>query len=173
MKASKPKWNSGLVSQMVFQQVLKSSAMLVVPNCYWTGYECDLLAIEKGMRIIDIEVKISRADLKADMKKDKWWHTLSWRCEGPPNPRPWPPKVWKHWFALPEGIWDDSLYSSIPANSGVMLMEDNRQRIRIARAPRPNRDAPKIEAADAINLARLSNYRLWGAQQRIWELEGA
>ena len=51
----------GLVVRQLFQR-----RVLAVPNCCWTGSECDLLVIAPCLRIIDVEIKISRADLRAD-----------------------------------------------------------------------------------------------------------
>ena len=47
--------------------------LVVVDNCIWTGHECDLLCVTTDLRIVDVEIKISRSDLKADAKKDKWF----------------------------------------------------------------------------------------------------
>lgn len=167
------KWNSSLVTRIIFDRVFKSTCMVAVPNCYWTGYEADLLLVEKGMRLIDVEVKISRSDLKADLKKDKWWQHPSWRSPGPSQLREWPPKIWKHYYALPKSIWKADLFDSIPANSGVLLLHDDRYRIDVERPAKPNRDAARVEPQDAVQLARLSNFRLWDAYTEIARLQGA
>ena len=90
---------------------------MLVDNCNWTGNECDVLGVTTDLRIIDVEVKISRADLKADARKDKWWRSLTWdeaTAKGYDTsnwnpwahrePRDWPRKVWKHYYALPAAI---------------------------------------------------------------------
>lgn len=68
------KWSESNIARALALQVFARKYLVMVPNCNWTGYECDLLAVAPDLRIVDIEVKISRADLKADAKKDKWWH---------------------------------------------------------------------------------------------------
>lgn len=156
-------WTEASVSRAI-QRSLFGMAVLIVPQCNWTGSECDLLIIEKGLRIIDIEVKVSRADLKADMKKQKWWKHRPWsRRHLAAEPRQWPDKVWKHYYALPESIWDSKLLESIPSNSGVLTLrhEAHGIKVKVQRMAKPCREAKPITAADAIDLARLTSLRLW------------
>jgi hypothetical protein len=162
------KWSEALIAKGLAFKLL-SRSVLIVPNCGWTGNECDLLVIEKRMRIIDVEVKISRPDLKADAKKEKWWHYRPWSRRGEPRvPRQWPDKVWKHYYAMPKEIWDAKLLPTIPAASGVILVSlDDRYtgglKVEFIRNAKPNRDAKPISPADAIDLARLTSLRLWTA----------
>ena len=160
------KWNSSLVTRIIFDRVFKSTCMVAVPNCYWTGYEADLLLVEKGMRLIDVEVKISRSDLKADLKKDKWWQHPSWRSPGPSQLREWPPKIWKHYYVMPAKVWDDSLYAAIPPTSGVVLIKEyphtkTKLLMEVKRRATPNRKAPKITPQEAFHVGRLCNLRMW------------
>lgn len=162
------KWTEASISRAVTYGLFKR-AVLVVPQCKWTGHECDLLVIEPGLRIIDIEVKISRADLKQDLAKDKWWHHRPWsRRHEAAQPRQWPDKVWKHYYALPKAIWEDKLYVSIPPNSGVLLLESSKAgaiTINCIRRAKPDGKAKPITHVDAIDLARLCSLRLWSALQ--------
>lgn len=148
--------------------------VLVVPNCSWAGWEADLLVIDQGLRIIDVEIKISRADLKVDIKKDKWWHYRPWSQRALPRAnigggrrmRSWPNKVWKHYYVMPASIWSDALYEAIPKCSGVILVKaDDRcswgHRATVIRRAVPNRDAGPITAASAIDIARLASLRMW------------
>lgn len=166
---TKTEWTEKRIAAILATQFMGRST-LIVPNCGWTGHECDLLVIERGLRIVDIEIKISRADLKADIRKDKWWkHRLwsrseinrgQWHGEFPKAFREWPPKVWKHYFAMPRAIWTPDLVQFIPDNSGVLLVSGART-MGIWRHAKPNRDAKPIEAKDAINLGRLASLRMW------------
>ena len=67
-------WSEHVIAREIANQTLAKKCVVLVDNCNWTGYECDVLAVTTDLRIIDVEVKISRADLKADAKKNKWWH---------------------------------------------------------------------------------------------------
>jgi hypothetical protein len=187
-------WTEANIARALALQVFARKYLIMVPNCNWTGYECDLLAVAPDLRIVDIEVKISRSDLKADAKKDKWWcrevngytdwldtyregRLVSRRREPIYNStlREWPPKVWKHYYALPLEIWKRELIDSLPSkSSGVILLRQHEGEIyaSIERRATPNREAKAIEAADAIDLARLASLRMWNTYQAL-EVERA
>lgn len=159
--------------------MLQRKCILLVDNCNWTGHECDVLGVTHDLRVIDIEVKISRADLKADAKKDKWWHRRrNWHfqssayrdgLQGAPAPdqlREWPPKVWKHYYAMPAEIWQQVLFDCLPSPaSGVLLLSQDHGvlRVRCERRATPNRDAAVLTATQAVDVARLANLRMWDA----------
>ena len=132
--------------------------------------------------------QISRADLKADAAKAKWWHQ---RYVGAPRRveehdergrpirrrniyarefelRTWPPKVWKHYYAMPADIWSDDLLGSLgsPA-SGVLLADAGGVRIRVRRPAKPCRGAEPISPAAAVDIARLASLRMWDAYERL------
>lgn len=163
------KWTEGIIARAVATQTLAKKCVVLVDRCNWTGYECDVLAVTQDLRVIDVEVKISRADFKADAGKDKWWHRPGWAWN---EPRPervhrdWPPKVWKHYVAMPADLWMDSLLEFMPSPaSGLLLVREHRGRVEINchRRATPNRDAGKIGAAAAVDIARLANLRMWDA----------
>ena len=181
------KWTEHTIGRALCRQTFNRSALVLVPNCNWTGYECDVLVVEKNLRIIDIEVKISRADLKADAKKDKWWRHLSydeglaaglvqekdrngwhaWDSRQHREPRAWPNKVWKHYYAMPKAIWTPDLLEFLPANSGILLLSEPQKGdtvsvvVRCERPPKPNRDAEKLAPQEVLDIARLANLRMW------------
>lgn len=163
------KWTEATVGRAVSRQLFKSAA-LVVPCCGWTGYEADLLVVTKDLRIVDVEIKISRSDLKADLAKDKWWHHRPWSRRNTPvaprERRQWPPKVWKHYYCVPASVWTDALLDAIPATSGVLTLTDSGH-ITSRRAAKPCKDAQRLTAADAIDIARLANLRMWDALVRL------
>jgi hypothetical protein len=163
-------------------------SLVVVDRCTWTGHEADLLVVTRNLRIVDVEIKVSRADLKADRKKDKW-HSFGARAERgdgswyyPLMPREWPRKTWKHYYAMPAAIWRDDLLDHCGRASGVLLLREpveGRQEsfaalregwkwtpslwYRVLRAAKPCRDNAPISAADAVAIARLASLRMWDA----------
>lgn len=164
--------NSAFIARMMVKQVFQGKGLLIVPETYWTGDECDLLVVMQDLRLIDVEIKISRADFKRDAAKDKWFHAWDWRTDGPwqpgsrGKPREWPRRVWKHYFAMPEAIWSPDLANAMPSPaSGVILLRERNdvKSWRVERRATPNRDAEKISAADAIDIARLAGLRMWDA----------
>ncbi|MDN8617844.1 hypothetical protein [Variovorax ginsengisoli] len=163
------KWTEHTIARAIALQTLARKCVVLVDNCNWTGHECDVLAVTTDLRIIDVEVKISRADLKADAKKEKWWERItSYQGMGPPQLRPHPRKVWKHYYALPAEIWDDSLLAFLPSPaSGVLLLRPGQNPdampvvVSCQRRATPNKDAARITAQSAIDIARLANLRMW------------
>ncbi|WP_159711595.1 hypothetical protein [Geminicoccus flavidas] len=143
------KWSETSIGRALALQFFNRKYLCVVPNCNWTGHECDLLAVTENLRLIDVEIKISRADLKADAKKEKWWRRdfigywptvtemrHSWlsndltlfsrerRSRYKSTPKDWPDKVWKHYYALPKEIWTPELLDALPnQNSGILLLD--------------------------------------------------
>lgn len=175
------KWTEHTIGRALCRQTFNRSALVLVPNCNWTGNECDVLVVEKNLRIIDIEVKISRADLKADAKKAKWWESLSYaeataRGLDPWSakiPVAWPRKVWKHYYAMPKAIWTSELLACVPANSGILLLSEPYAHdtvpvvIQCERQAKPNRDAEKLAPAAVLDIARLANLRMWEAYAKL------
>lgn len=164
-------WNEHAIARAISIQLLQRKCIVMVPNCTWTGHECDVLAVTTDLRIIDIEVKISRGDLKADAAKDKWWHRQTWaeQMAGAKRvSRPWPQKVWKHYYALPADVWSDDLLGFLPSTqSGILLLREGSGSVPVyvecRRRSTPNKDAARISAEQAVDIARLANLRMWDA----------
>lgn len=172
------KWSEGVIARAISRQTLARKCLVLVDRCNWTGHECDVLAVTQDLRIIDVEIKISRSDLKADAKKDKWWHRQGWRFDSPRSPLEWPPRVWKHYYALPADIWDDSLRDSLPSvRSGILVLREQRGTATLAvecvRRATPNRDAAVLKPEAVVDIARLANLRMWDAYQTIDQLKAA
>lgn len=185
-------WSERLIARAIALQTFKRRYLVAVPNCNWTGHECDLLVVTENLRIIDVEIKISRADLKADAKKEKWWRRpYNWNftseysrhhgCPAPDVPLLHPVKVWKHYYAVPADIWKPDLLDSLPSQaSGVLLVHrdyangypkpaGHRPEITISclRRATPSREAQSISAAEAVDIARLASLRMWESYQEV------
>lgn len=175
-------WSEGRIARAIALQTLAKKCVVLVDRCNWTGHECDVLAVTTDLRIIDVEVKISRADFKVDARKDKWWHRFGSVHTGQvdergrsvyrtPEPvhRPWPPRVWKHYVAMPRELWDDSLFEFMPSpKSGLLLVSEQRDSVtpvvvRCERRATPNKDACRLQPRQVMDIARLANLRMWDA----------
>jgi hypothetical protein len=176
------KWTERQIARALAQKMFNRKYLVVVPNCSWPGSECDVLALTENLRVIDVEIKISRADLKADAKKYKWQHGFDAALDGgyemfgkhTPRRREWPRRVWKHYYALPADIWDDSLLESLGSeSSGVLLLHeaDGQIYVMVRRMAKPDREAQPISAANAIDVARMANLRMWDAHKEIEQLK--
>lgn len=180
-------WSERVIAHEIARQTLDRRCLVLVDNCNWTGHECDVLGVTMDMRIIDVEVKISRSDLKADAKKDKWWHRTFLRYEpeqeAVENGRwmrrqraiydekalTWPRKVWKHYYAMPSDIWKPELLECLPSKaSGVLLLTarpDGRIIVGCKRRATPCRDADRLKPEQVLDIARLANLRMWSSYE--------
>lgn len=166
--------------------------LIAVPNCNFTFYEADLLIVNDKLQLIDVEIKISRSDLKADAHKRKWVHSRraenwnfihsfyndDWKkadmhgCPCPDFPRTHPKDVWKHYYAIPEEIWKDELFDVLPSEcSGVLLMYEWKSGIyyKCIRKAKPNKYAKTLSDIDVAKIARLANLRMWSAYRKLRE----
>jgi hypothetical protein len=178
------KWTETGIARALARQTFNRQHLVVVPNCNWTGRECDLLVVTGSLRII-----------KADAKKDKWWQHVSysealatgkvsagerWDPYAHRVPREWPIKVWKHYYCMPREIWDDTLFSCLgsPA-SGVLLLTEQKERgsrgaevaVHCERRATPCKTAEVISPAAAVDIARLASLRMWDSYQKLEEIE--
>jgi len=179
-KLNKVVWSENKIAGALARQIFQRKSLVVVPNCIWTGHECDLLVVTNSLRIIDIEVKISKADFRADAKKDKWLEYWTGNFNTPikdrvRTPRDWPQKVWKHYYAMPKSIWHPDMAEQRPSKtSGIILMSELSGRIyaHVEIRAKPCRDADKLTPADAIDIARLASLRMWTAYEKLGNKHG-
>ncbi len=137
-------------------------ANLIVPNVHWglSGmHECDLLVVSRAGYLTEIEIKISRADLRADARK---WHGHNSN------------RIKRLFFALPDYL--EHCLHMVPERAGIILVraEDNvrgeypyHPRCREIRAAKRNKAAGKISEADRYKVARLGALRIWNLKRQI------
>jgi len=134
---------------------------LIVPNVSWgmNIHECDLLVVTKAGYCTEVEIKVTRADLRADAKK---WHGHN------------SPMLKSLWFALPDYL--DHCLEFVPARAGILLVraEPNIRgvyphfpRIRVVRNPEINKNAPKLTESQRYKVARLGALRIWGLKRKL------
>lgn len=135
---------------------------LIVPNVYWgmNMHECDLLVVSKAGYLTEIEIKITRADLRADKKK-----LHGHRC----------PRIKRLFFALPDYL--EHCIDMVPERAGIILVRPNSvdykanpfwiPRCREIRPAQRNKVAHKISDADRYKIARLGALRIWRLKDMI------
>lgn len=166
------KWTEASIGRVLARGTF-AGALCVLPNTLWTGDEIDMLVLTKSLHVVDVEIKISRADLKRDADKAKWWHHASFNegrhvdgefIPGPRTPKAWPRRVWKHYYAIPETIWKDELLEFVQPVSGVLVVrERGGGTIDCIKRARPCRDADTLTPAAVVDIARLASLRMWDA----------
>jgi hypothetical protein len=152
-------------------------ALMAIDNCSRLGNECDLLVVTKSLQCIDVEVKISRADLKQDSAKDKWFESFDYRRHNYAEYRKtrasvhWPTRVWKHYYAIAANIWCDDLLQYCQPKSGVVVVELGSsgyiRSVTHKRKAVANPDQQPASIHLLRDLARLTSYRLWDARAEL------
>lgn len=173
------KWTEREMAKAIHSHVFRGRHLVVVPNCNWTGFEADLLVVRRDLRLVDIEIKVTRQDLKADAGKDKWldidysgWNIpMARRRELAPR-RTHPVKIWKHYYCIPKELWTDGIEDCINPASGVLFIKGHphapeRPLITVKRHARPCRDAKPIDADGLCHIAILSSNRMWDAFDEV------
>ena len=134
---------------------------LIVPNVYWgiSGlHECDLLVVSKAGYLTEIEIKVTRADLRADKKK---WHGHESR------------RIKRLFFALPDYL--EHCIDMVPERAGIILVTPNgvdvdpvwTPRCREIRSAQRNKAAGKITDTDRYKIARLGALRIWNLKRKL------
>lgn len=172
------KWTAREVARTLYLHAFNGKHLVWVPNCYYPGSECDILVVRNDLRMMDVEIKISRSDLKADAGKDKWiesWEQhagqpwIPFALRPPPAPRTHPKRIWKHYYAMPEEVWKDDLAECVQPASGIIFVHQGGPRpyCHIHRQAKPNKAAEKIDSQELCEIARLATERMYRAFDEV------
>lgn len=130
---------------------------IIVPNISWGAglHECDLLIVTKRGIVTEVEIKVSRSDLKADAKK-RHKHKNE--------------KIKDLYFAIPDYMRD--CIELIPEHAGIILVSRNYDRgdsiyCKTIREPVSNRNYIKMTDKEVLNIARLGTMRIWSLKRKI------
>ena len=135
---------------------------IIVPNVSWGFHlhECDLLVLRKSGYLVEIEIKVTRTDLKKDRGKFHK-HIDDYN------------RVKELWFAIPDYLQDSIEF--IPEHAGVIVLnkEDRSYsdcpviRCKILRKARINKSARTLYENEMLKLARLGTMRIWTLKKKI------
>lgn len=155
-----------------------SVSNLIVPNIKWgwgLHYEADLVVLTKSDYAYEVELKVSKADLKHDLSKR---HTHN------------DPIFRGLWFAMPEEIIDEKL---IPEKAGILSYGYQKteepdiicgvcmsteepdgspdvtfeREITVIRRPKTRKNAQRISEEKRMKLESLGCMRLWGLKKHL------
>ena len=115
---------------------------LVVPNISWglNLHECDLLALSSSNCAHEIEIKVSKSDLKADLGKKHGHRSEKIKCL---------------WFAVPVEL-KESCEKFCPERAGIILV-----------SMRPDPDGGLRPIASVFRKAKPSGGRKFGVDERL------
>ncbi len=158
------RWTEEYVAGILVRRLFSSRCLVVVNNTTWSGSEADLLGVcQRTLKPIEIEIKVSRSDLRADAGKDKWVERVGWHDAVPPMIRQWPRLIWKHYYCVPASVWHDDLAASLASQKSGVLTIDDRGRIDVRRRVTANPSAKPVSMTGICDIARLASLRMWDA----------
>ena len=143
---------------------------LIVPCVYWglglDMHECDLLIVSKAGYVTEVEIKISRADLRKDREKP----------HGHQNKR-----IKYLYFAVPEKL-EAAAIEFAPERAGIIVVRDGdnvpgvypyHQKCRRVRVPVCQKNVGKMTDRDRYKVARLGALRIWRLKRMLVEKQAA
>jgi hypothetical protein len=132
---------------------------LIVPNIS-SGmgiHECDLLVISKAGYATEVEIKVSKSDLKKDAEK---WHKHESDI------------IKELYFAIPKYLTDCIEY--IPARAGIFTVDRNPITIYnfnpfavVIIRPATIKGNYKFSDEEKFKVARLGTMRIWGLKEKL------
>ena len=129
---------------------------IIVPNVYWgwgLRYEADMVVITAAGYAVEVEIKVTPGDIKADIKKN--YHHDSNRFR-------------RLWFAVPERLANDP---NIPLRAGILAVTDHvdaftrAYAVKTIRGGQLNKSAIKMEDHHVRKLLELGVMRVWSLKQ--------
>lgn len=133
---------------------------IIVPNVSWgfNIHECDLLIISKSNWAYEVEIKVSKSDLKKDTSK-KHGHVSN--------------RIKYLYFAIPEKL--ESSIDLIPERAGIIIIRENKFvsgdfYTELIRQPQANKEAVKLTDKDVKQISRLGAMRIWALKYTISNL---
>ena len=142
-------------------QYLNVRVNLIVPNVSWglLDYEADIVSLTKAGYATEVEIKVSKSDLRADFKK---------LIQHDSN-------LFKYfYYAVPDDMRDFAL-SIIPESAGLLVVYRNKKTrydnrdfaVITVRSPKINPNHVRWCDKDRMKLAELGCMRLLGMKKKI------
>ena len=136
---------------------------IIVPNISWGFYihECDLLILRRSGHLLEVEIKVTRADLKKDQRKEHGHIDHNNRIK-------------ELWFAIPEYLQDS--IDCIPERAGILVLSRNNDmgphlNCRVIKEARVNNQAVKLCLDEKLAIARLGTLRIWSLKRKIIDMK--
>lgn len=130
---------------------------IIVPNISWGAglHECDLLVLSKAGYATEVEIKISRSDLKKDASKGHGHES---------------DRIRYLYFALPEKLL--TCLEFVPQRAGVIAIRPYLGRedgfyAEVVRQPEINTHARKWSDRERSNLGRLGCMQIWSLKSSL------
>jgi hypothetical protein len=148
------------IAQVCCANLFGYRANLIVPNLSWgwgLNHEADLIVISKAGYVTEVEIKISKSDLKADFNK---LHNHDSK------------KIHRLFYAVTQELVDLAL-EIVPKKCGIIVIkksENNRGYYYSAsfkRGCRKDSSKPPIPQSDILKAAELGCMRIWTLKTKL------
>lgn len=144
---------------------------LIVPNIRdgMNVHECDLLIMNGNNYGVEVEIKISKADIKKDLKKSHGHHS---------------DKIRRLFFAIPEYLYTEEILALIPERAGVFVITPgekityfnnlvpdvyySKPKCRVVRNAKINKHAKPFSNVERVEMGRLGMLRYWNIRNANW-----
>lgn len=134
---------------------------LIVPNiCHGMNlHECDLLVMNGRNYGVEVEIKISKADIKKDLEK-RHGHNSN--------------RIRRLFFAIPDYLYNYEVISLIPERAGIFIIEPWKEKHNyrispkciIKRNAKINKYAKPFTDRERVEMGRLGMLRYWNIRNR-------
>lgn len=152
-----PKLHSGHM-ELAVVDLIGYRRHTVVPNVSWglgLNHECDMLVLDDSNRLTEIEIKISKSDLKADLKK---WHQHNSKI------------ITRLVFAIPYSLIDEVM-TLLPPNVGIITVEWNqysgKYEARWYRMSKHRKAIQEVSNEKIRKLLELGCMRIWSLKRAL------
>lgn len=133
---------------------------IIVPNVSWGAglHECDLLILKGSGYAVEVEIKVSKSDLKKDLQKQHAHQSQ---------------KLKELYFAIPENLLQAAL-EILPPRTGIITCKvyegsyyPDKVFASIHRKATKNKDCLKWTEQEIYNVSRLGCMRIWTLKKAI------
>jgi len=148
---------SYLEIELAISKLYGTRQHIIVPNCYInfgtsSDYECDLIIIKRSGYAEEIEIKMSKSDLKADLKK-KHGHVDE--------------RLQHLYYAMTQELYNQCS-DLIPDYAGIYAIKRDSKGNAYANCVRiaPKKQCRKLTELEQLKIARLGVMRIWNLKQK-------
>lgn len=143
---------------------------VIVPNASWGAgvHECDLLMLSKSDYLTEVEIKVSKGDLKRDGAKGHGHNSEL---------------IKKLYFAMPQRLYlrkgevDKGVVDLVPARAGILIVQKDALAdyyyVSTVREPQSNSGARPVTEIEKFQILRLGALRIWDLKQRLQKVREA
>lgn len=138
------------IAEEVVARIFPIPRHICVSNVSWSmlPYEADLIAVTNSGYMIEVEIKVSLADLKRDAAKSKWRYPAFDNL------------VSRFYYAMPDDLWQKiAAKEAVPEWAGVIVISADGFATVAREATR--RQARALTNVERFNLARVGSFRAW------------